>query len=212
MSRSRVELTTTTYAVLGLLCLRPWSAYELTQQMARSMRFMWPRAESGIYREPQKLVDLGYAMAREEAAGPHRSKLVYSATVEGRHALRQWLGAPSAPPQFESEALVKFFFADLGTRDDALRSLNELGAQAQALLEAFRSITASYTQPRRPFAERLHIGSLIGRFLFDHAQTIASWATWAKSHVDDWPDTGARAAVLGEQVQLENAQLADRSA
>ena len=208
MRKSTVELTTTTYAVLGLLCIRPWSAYELTQQMARSMRFMWPRAESGIYREPQKLVEVGYATAEEEAAGPHRTKLVYSATQEGRHALERWLGAPSAPPQFESEALVKFFFADLGSKDDALRLMDELAAQAQALVEAFRSITASYEQAPGPFPERLHIGSLIGRFLFEHARTIASWAVWAKAHVTEWPETGPSAAILGERVQEENARLA----
>ncbi len=208
MKKSRTELTTTTYAVLGLLCLRPWSAYELTQQMARSMRFMWPRAESGIYREPQKLVELGYATTEEEAAGRHRTKVVYSATAEGRRALQRWLGAPSAPPQFESEALVKFFFADLGSKDDALRPLNELASQALALVDAFGSITASHTQSPRPFPERLHIGSLIGRFLFEHAQTIADWASWARAHVDEWPETGPGAAVLGEQVQQENARLA----
>jgi PadR family transcriptional regulator, regulatory protein AphA len=207
MRQSSVEVTTTSYAVLGLLCLRPWSAYELTQQMARSMRFMWPRAESGIYREPQKLVVLGYATAQEEGAGPHRTKLVYSATGEGRRALKRWLEAPSSTPQFESEALVKFFFADLGSKDDALRLMDELAAQAQALVDAFRSITASYAQSRGPFPERLHIGALIGRFLFEHAQTIASWASWAKAHVIEWPETGPGAAVLGQQVQEENVRL-----
>ena len=65
------RMSTTTYAVLGLLCIRPWSAYELTQQMSRSLRFIWPRAESGIYREPQKLVRLGYATSKEVEAGPN---------------------------------------------------------------------------------------------------------------------------------------------
>jgi hypothetical protein len=111
-------------------------------------------------------------------------------------------------PQLESEALVKFFFADLGTRDDALQSLSELVSQAQALLDAFRSITATHTEPPGPFPERLHIGSLIGRFLFEHSQTIASWASWAKAHVAEWPETGPGTAVLGEKVQEENARLA----
>src|SRR6202011_2401771 len=162
--RPRLELTTTTYAVLGLLCVQPWSAYELTQQMTRSLRFMWPRAESGIYREPQKLVDLGYATVREMAVGPRRAKLVYSATPQGRDALRRWLQTPSAPPQFESEAMVKFFFSDRGTLDDARRSLEELISNAESLREMFFAITASYSEGPKPFPERLHIGSLIGRF------------------------------------------------
>jgi DNA-binding PadR family transcriptional regulator len=173
--------------------------------MARSLRFMWPRAESGIYREPQKLVDLGYATASEAAAGPRRTKIVYSATPDGRQAMQRWLAAPSARPQFEAEALVKFFFADLGTREDALNALEELAAQAQSLLEAFRTITTSYAEAPGPFPERLHIGALIGRFLFEYAQTIATWAHWARAHVQD--ETGPGAAALGEAVQQENARL-----
>ncbi len=203
-----MELSATTYAVLGLLCLQPWSAYELTQQMARSLRFMWPRAESGIYREPQKLVDIGYATATDVSAGPRRTKTVYSATPEGRRAMHHWLAAPSARPQFESEALVKFFFADLGTREDALHALNELAAQAQSLLDVFRAISASYADAPGPFPERLHIGSLTGRFLFEYAQAILTWSSWAKAHVREWPETGSGAAVLGEAVQQENAGLA----
>jgi PadR family transcriptional regulator, regulatory protein AphA len=200
-------MTSTTYAVLGLLCVQPWSAYELAQQMARSLRFMWPRAESGIYREPQKLIDLGYATVEEVAAGPRRTKAVYSATPAGRQAFQRWLREPSAPPQFESEAMVKFFFCDHGTLGDARRALDELQAHAETLLEAFRQATRSHQDNSGPFPERQHIGTLTGRFVFDYASTLARWAAWAREHVDEWPDTGAGTAALGEQVQRENARL-----
>ena len=204
------EVTTTTYAVLGLLCIQPWSAYELTQQMARSMHFIWPRAESGIYREPQKLLRLGYATSEKVAAGPRRSKTVYSATPAGRRALRAWLRTPSEPPQFESEVIVKFFFADQGERDDALRVLDELESHARALNEAFRSITASYEAGPGPFPERIHIGSVIGRFLYRYSETMADWARWAAEHVHEWPSTGPDAARFGRDIQEENALLANR--
>ena len=54
MSTSR--LTGTTYAVLGLLAVQPWSTYELTQQMERTLGRVWPRAQSKLYEEPKKLV------------------------------------------------------------------------------------------------------------------------------------------------------------
>jgi PadR family transcriptional regulator AphA len=210
--RKRDVMTTTTYAVLGLLCVQPWSAYELTRQMGRSLRFMWPRAESGIYREPQKLIDLGYATAEEAAAGPRRTRLVYSATPAGRRAFRQWLGEPSAPPQFESEAMVKFFFCDHGTPGDARRALQELQAHAEALQGAFSQITKSHQDNSGPFPERQHIGTLTGRFVFDYASTLARWAAWAQQHVDEWPGTGPGTAAMGEKVQRENARLSGLAA
>ena len=205
-------MTTTSYAVLGLLCLQPWSAYELTQQMARSMRFMWPRAESGIYREPQKLVDLGYARSTDVSAGPRRTKVQYSATPKGRRALRRWLEAPSAPPQFESEAMVKFFFADQGDVATANANLAALAVHAESLQNSFRAITASYRDQPGPFPQRRHIGSLTGRFVFDYANTLKDWTIWARQHVNRWPDTGPAAAPLGDTVQHENERLAQRDA
>src|SRR6266545_3467936 len=41
-------LSTTSYAVLGMLAVRPWSAYELTKQMRRSLAYCWPKAERGL--------------------------------------------------------------------------------------------------------------------------------------------------------------------
>ena len=49
--------TTSTYAVLGLLAIRPWSAYELAQQATRSLRYAHPRSESHVYEEAKRLRD-----------------------------------------------------------------------------------------------------------------------------------------------------------
>ena len=47
-----------------MLALREWSAYELTQQLGRSLDYRWPTAESVCYGEPKRLVLLGLATAR----------------------------------------------------------------------------------------------------------------------------------------------------
>ena len=52
-----VHLTTTSYAILGLLSLRPHSAYELTNQARRSLRFIWQR--QWVVRHLVAEVDLG---------------------------------------------------------------------------------------------------------------------------------------------------------
>jgi DNA-binding PadR family transcriptional regulator len=59
-------LTTTSFALLGLLSVRPWSAYELTGQMKRGMRHTWPRTETRVYQEPKNLVAHGLANAASE--------------------------------------------------------------------------------------------------------------------------------------------------
>ena len=88
--------TTTSYAILGLLAIRPWATYDLAKLMRRSLHFFWPRAESNLYAETKRLVDTGLAEAREEWNGD-RKRTVYSITDRGRDALRDWLATPPAP-------------------------------------------------------------------------------------------------------------------
>ena len=95
---------TTSYAVLGLLSVKPWSSYELTQQMDRSLGRFWPRAVSKLYEEPKKLVDHGLARASAERNG-QRSRTVYAITERGR----QELGG------------LKTWYAPLGKEFDPLR-------------------------------------------------------------------------------------------
>ena len=90
-------LTSTSYAILGLLSLRPWTTYELAQQMQRALGQFWPRAESKLYEEPKKLVEHGLAKATVEHVGK-RPRTVYAITPAGRKALKAWMPEPSDGP------------------------------------------------------------------------------------------------------------------
>ena len=119
------RLTTTSYVILGLLSLRSWSTYELAQQMRRSLRYYWPRAESHIYEAPKRLVDHGLATASLEHAG-RRRRTVYTITAKGRKALRAWLAEPGHGPLVEFEGLVKLLFAEGAGKSELLATL-EIG-------------------------------------------------------------------------------------
>ena len=179
------KLTTTSYAILGLLALRPWSAYELTKQVRRSLRFCWPRAETRLYQEPKNLVEHGLATATVTASG-RRSRTVYAITGEGRTALRRWLGEPSAPPRLESEALVRLFFAEHGTKQSLLATLSELETQAGALRAQAVAQGAEYLADEAPFPERIHLLALMGKFTLEHTALVAEWARWARTEVEGW--------------------------
>src|SRR2546428_1969659 len=135
MSR-RGDLTTTSYAILGLLSLRSWTTYELAVQMERTLNRMWPRARSKLYDEPKKLVAHGLAEAAKERVGK-RPRTVYSITPEGRRALSAWLKLPTSGASLEFESLIKLFFADQGTKADAVAVLDATEVWAREQLSAF---------------------------------------------------------------------------
>ena len=121
------SLTTTSYAILGLLAVKPWTTYELAQQMRRALGQFWPRAESKLYEEPKKLVAHGLARATKETTGK-RPRTVYSITAKGRRAMAAWVPQPGAGPVLEFEALVKLFYAEHGTKQDILATLDRVRA------------------------------------------------------------------------------------
>lgn len=207
---ARGSLTTTSYAILGLLAVKPWSTYELTQQMERSLGHMWPRAASKLYEEPKKLVDHGLARAKEERVG-QRPRTVYSITAKGRRALAAWLREPGDGPLLEWEQLVKIFFCDNGTKADALTTLEAAEAWAQARSAQTAAVGHQYLDEGGPFPERSAQTNVSVRFLIDFYALVADWARWASDVVETWPDD-PRDAVADEALIRDNVQRADAAA
>lgn len=198
MSISKRELTTTSYAILGLLAIRPWSTYELAKQMRRNLHFFWPRAESNLYAEPKRLVAGGWAQADARPVG-RRPRTEYSITPAGRRELARWLTRPAAPSRLESEPLVKFAFAPYTSKERVLENLRRFHEDALERQSQLRSIFGEYLRAEDPFPERVHVNVVAYRLLWDHAQTEAGWAAWALKEVHSWPDTklpAARAALM----------------
>ncbi|HEY5847442.1 MAG TPA: PadR family transcriptional regulator [Microlunatus sp.] len=179
-------LTPTSYAILGLLAIKPWTTYELAKQMDRTLNRFWPRAKSKLYEEPKKLVRTGLAVATPGAHG-RRPRTVYSITSSGRRALAAWLSTESGGPVFESEHILKVFYARNGTSDDLLSTLAQLRAWTSELTLRNIEVGSAYLQGAGEYQERLATLVLTGRFLDDYLEMIDRWARWAIEIVDEWP-------------------------
>ena len=208
---SRGSLTTTSYAVLGLLAVKPWTSYELTQQMERSLGRFWPRTVSKLYEEPKKLVDHGLARTSSEQNG-QRTRTIYNITAKGRRILAAWLQEPGEGPVIEFEQLVKVFFAENGTRSDTLNTLKAAQEWARARSAESLTVGETYLQGEGPFRERLPELQLASRFITDFYLLVLNWARWAATIADTWPEDPRQARhepdVLAETV--ERARIGSR--
>lgn len=184
-STSQRDAGTTAYALLGLLAVRPWTTYELAQQVRRSLNWFWPRAERKLYDDPKRLAADGLATASEEYTG-RRRRTVYAITPQGRRELKAWLRTPSADPSWESEALVKVFFADGGDLD-ALRGT--LSGMAEAARQRLGELSQLANEEPR-FPERRHLGALTIKLAQDQEETTLRWTRWALEQVASWRSTG----------------------
>jgi len=186
--------TTTANALLGLLALRPaWPVYELTKQLRRTMRFFWPRAESRIYDEAKALVDRGLATAESTVVGGRR-RTTYAITEAGRQAVRSWLATPPRPSALECEALLRVFLLDLAETEQVQRALDQVVADAHAILDVGRVVGPEYLAGTAPFQDQVHVRALVFDFLTHHALMLLEWAERTRATLGDWPemDAGAR--------------------
>jgi DNA-binding PadR family transcriptional regulator len=181
-------MTTSSYAVLALLDLKPWTGYELTHQAQRSLRYAWPKSERLLYSEPKKLVQLGYATTHKEETG-NRSRNVYEITDEGRNVLGEWASTRTQPPRFEIEALLRLLFADYGTIDDLLGALDELETDISEHHQAIVELMGSYLDGGHPFPDRTHLSVLFATFQIDMFKSIERWIDFARNEIGQWPTT-----------------------
>jgi DNA-binding PadR family transcriptional regulator len=184
-------LSTTSYALLGYLAVRPWSGYELAKQLGRSFHHFWPRAESGIYREARRLVDAGLATAHGEHVG-RRARTRYEITSAGRDALRAWLAEPRSDGFLESEALVRLLFADHGTKGALVELLAVMVRDAGGRADQMHEFVRDYLVTGGQFPRRSHINILVAKFLIDFAVMVRDWAAWSQAFVETWPDVAER--------------------
>jgi PadR family transcriptional regulator AphA len=181
-------LTTTSYAILGLLAIQPWATYDLAKLMRRSLHFFWPRAESNLYAEPKRLVDAGLAEAREEWNGDRR-RTVYSITDRGREALREWLGTTSAAQRVESEPHLRLLYANCGSKEDLLAAIDRIEADAEETIEHFVRLGTEYARGEGLFPDRIHVNALLATLSIEQARGAARWARWAREAVAAWETT-----------------------
>jgi PadR family transcriptional regulator AphA len=188
MSRRSAELTTTSYAMLGMLAIRPWSTYELARHMERGVGRLWPpSARSNLFNEPKKLVSLGLAKATQDAVG-NRPRTVYSITAKGRRVFRSWLDTPGEPIRIESEQLLKLFFAEHGTTAQARATVAAIAEWAAERAAENVAVARSYLDGTGPFPDRAAVLEVVGRFMTDFADMVAAWADWAASVLAEWPE------------------------
>ena len=184
----RKPMNTTSYAILGLLALRPMSAYELAAEVQHCFEYFWPRAEVRVYEEAKGLVTTGHVRAKEEFIG-RRRRTSYAITAKGRRALEEWLARPAQAISLEFEGLLKVYLARFGTREQLLATLDRTLADAEYMLQVATNVRQVYLECRAPFQEeQVHIWAFIYDFLVDYMQMIYRWAERTKAEVERWAD------------------------
>jgi PadR family transcriptional regulator AphA len=114
-----MEPTAVTWAVLGLLGIKPMSGYDIKRAVDRTIRHFWAASYGQIYPELRRLEEAGWIAGKDADRGG-RSRRVYRITAAGRRELEGWLHGYETRIEMRDESLLRLFFADELPRDEAL--------------------------------------------------------------------------------------------
>jgi DNA-binding PadR family transcriptional regulator len=181
------RLTTTSYAVLAQVAVHPWSTYELVQQRVRYFRYVWPRAESAIYREVKRLSSMGLLAGKKDYVGK-RARTVYSITDNGREALREWLSTPVSPFAMDFEAMIRLFVAPLGTKEQIVTTLNQVRDDAREMLRFSGEVKQEFLEGIAVTQDQVYIRALAVDFFISLLNTVHAWAERTLKEIESWGD------------------------
>ena len=104
--------STTPFALLGMLSIRPMSGYDIKKLIENSISYFWTESYGQIYPILKKLVTekLVTRTTKKQSGKPDRH--VYALTSAGRRVLRDWLARSPAPKVDRNELLLKLFFGE----------------------------------------------------------------------------------------------------
>jgi PadR family transcriptional regulator, regulatory protein AphA len=217
-----VSASQATYGLLGMLATRSWTGYELTHQVRRSLRFIWPASEAHLYREQKRLVELGWATVEEEAAG-QRSRKRYTITRAGRRALADWLATEPEEPHFQVEGVLRTFYGNHTTTDRLVNTMSSTVVSTREMLaEMLRFVdeylaedgplamleagTSGQFRGRRMFPDRLHVVAMAIDVTTRLLETLDDFFTDAADEAAQWQSPSDPSITAATRTRLEDVR------
>ncbi|NLL79129.1 MAG: PadR family transcriptional regulator [Clostridiales bacterium] len=127
------------YGLLGLLNYSDMTGYELDKTFQDSLSHFWRGQRSQIYRELNKMEEMGWLSSRIHFQEDKPNQRIYSITEKGKEALAAWLD-PEAELEFSpmrNEMLMHVFFSGQNKIEDNIRWLKRV---EQRYLEQYKSL------------------------------------------------------------------------
>ncbi|TCO64601.1 PadR family transcriptional regulator [Actinocrispum wychmicini] len=165
------------HAVLGLLAHGPASGYDLLKRFEVSLANVWSATQSQLYSELNRMADAD--LVEVAAEGP-RGRKEYAITEPGLVELRHWMTEIQPERLRRSDMLLRVFFLDLVTSEEAiayLRRQSEFAAERIAEFEAIRTAVADEKDSLAVY------GRIALEWGIRQVALVHDWATWAEAEV-----------------------------
>jgi PadR family transcriptional regulator AphA len=133
-----LRLKPSAYLMLGMLRGGVGTGYAIKRAVDQSTRFFWSTSFAQVYPELAQLEADDYIAGEDDPHGG-RPRRIYRVTKKGEGALEDWLRSQRPVGfEFRDEGLLRLFFADALSAEDALALVKRLREHAEELDRDFR--------------------------------------------------------------------------
>jgi PadR family transcriptional regulator AphA len=145
-----MELSKTSYVILGMLGLGRRTGYEIKSLVDVSTRFFWAASYGQIYPELARLEELGLVRGEDDRSNGRRRR-AYELTPTGEQALHAWLTS-EGPLHIElrHEGALKFFFSDALSREEQIAQVRHIRETHERIAEQLRAIKPDSDEDKPP--------------------------------------------------------------
>jgi PadR family transcriptional regulator, regulatory protein AphA len=132
----------TRYAILGVLCMKPCSGYDIKKFCDKTISHFWNENFGHIYPVLKKLQE--EQMISMEDKDQEERRKIYHITEKGLKEFKEWLIQPPEllPPR--SELMLKLSFGNYMPKEHVLDMLAKVKERNSGSLELYKGMEASY--------------------------------------------------------------------
>lgn len=170
-----MELSKTSYVILGMLRLGKRTGYDIKALVDVSTRFFWAASYGQIYPELKRLEDAGLIEGHAETQG-ERKRRAFALTPLGEEALEAWI-ASGGPlhSEMRHEGILRFFFADATGPDEQIGLLQTIRAEHERTRDEMLAIRPGAAAAEAERGERFPLMTV--EFGIAYEEFIMNWCS-----------------------------------
>lgn len=169
------------YAIMAGLENSPKTGYELTKGFQGSIGFFWNATHQQIYRELEKIHNLGWTTVHIEPQAGKPDRKIYSLTEIGRDELRRWIESPTDEGASRDPLLVKLFVGHIADTQKLIADLEHKQQAHEKQLKQYRDLESQhFSQKKLPPNMRFQLYTLRYGIRFEEG-----WLSWCKDVLHD---------------------------
>ena len=171
-------MSTTPYAILGLLSTQPMSGYDIRRSLEESLSHFWSESYGQIYPALRKLEAARLIAPVRQAPQDSRRRKLYTLTAAGRAQLREWLSEPPKPQPPRNEMLLKLFFGRHAPPGTCAAHVRRLRVQQERLAHTLERLEHQIKTERRGHPD-LRYWLVAISFGVEQSQSLIDWSEFA---------------------------------